>query len=136
MASKEKFILKVVDHKDQRYETIGDWIPGNPAKITASKVGNPDYEFMILVHELIEYYMCKKQGIPDRKIVKFDKRYEKDRILGKHTPTSEPGNHKKAPYRREHKFATKIEKMVGKALGVDWDEYSAYLMDAVDRKDA
>lgn len=129
-----RFVLKVVEHKKQRYETIGDWIPGNPAKIIASDVGNQDYEFMILMHELVEYYLCKKRGITDRKVVKFDRKYEKDRVLGKHTVTSEPGNNRRAPYRKEHKFATRIEKLVGKRLGVDWDEYSMYLMKAVEQE--
>ena len=127
MLKSTRFVLRVVEHKKQRYETIGDWIPGTPAKIIASDVDNPDYEFMILVHELIEYYLCKKKDITDRKVVSFDKKYERDRALGKHTSTSEPGNHRRAPYRKEHKFATRVEKLIGKKLGVDWDEYSEYL---------
>ena len=59
----------------------------------------------------------------DAAIDSFDIQYEKSRVLG--DTTSEPGNDPAAPYYREHKFATKLEKLLAEEIGVDWDEYSA-----------
>ncbi len=36
---------------------------------------------------------------------------------------AEPGEHPGAPYHDEHMFATRIEEMLAKQLGVDWAEY-------------
>jgi hypothetical protein len=35
----------------------------------------------------------------------------------------EPGDHEHAPYRREHFFATNLERLLSAELGVDWFEY-------------
>jgi hypothetical protein len=37
--------------------------------------------------------------------------------------TSEPGDDAKAPYHREHVFATKIERLLAVELGVNWRDY-------------
>jgi hypothetical protein len=36
---------------------------------------------------------------------------------------AEPGDHPGAPYHAEHMFASKVEEMLAKQLGVDWLEY-------------
>ena len=33
------------------------------------------------------------------------------------------GDHPKAPYRKQHKFATMIERIVAWHIGVDWEKY-------------
>lgn len=110
-------------HKDQRYETIGDyWIDSsNIDQIRVSLLGNDDYEFLVAVHELIEMYLCKKRGIKDEDITAFDIKFEKKRKKGN---TDEPGDDSKAPYRKEHFFATNIERMIASELGVDWNKYA------------
>jgi hypothetical protein len=35
----------------------------------------------------------------------------------------EPGDHPDAPYKREHCFATGIERLLAAELGVDWTAY-------------
>jgi len=122
-AKEVKYIFKVVPHAKQRYETLGDWIPGRPAQLIASKLNNADYEFLIMLHELVEHELCKKKGINDREIVAFDKKFERERMMGMHSATAEPGDNPHSPYRREHRFATRIERLVAKQMGIKWKTY-------------
>ncbi len=129
MAAKEtRYVFKVVPHHKQRYETIGDWIPGRPARVVASRLKNRDYEFLILLHEMVEHELCKKHGISDRVVVAFDKRFERERKLGLHSASAEPGASPRAPYRREHAAATRIERLMAKDLGVNWERYTKALI--------
>ncbi len=118
-----RYVFKVVPHRKQRYETIGDWIPGRPAHVVASRLNNSDYEFLVLLHEMVEQELCKKRGISDSVVVAFDKKFERERARGLHSPYAEPGGSRKAPYRREHAFATKIERMMAKEMGIGWKRY-------------
>ncbi len=119
-----RYVLEVISPDKQRYDTPGDWVPGKPARIVSSKMEKEDYEFLILLHELIEYHLCKKKGITDEAVVEFDKKFEEDRKEGKHSAMEEPGNSPQAPYRDEHVFATKLERLMAKKLSVDWERYS------------
>ena len=83
-------------------------------------MGNEDYEFLVAVHELIEQYLCKKRNIKEPDISAFDIEFEKNRQPGNE---DEPGDDPSAPYRKEHFFATSIERLIAAELGVDWQEY-------------
>ena len=120
---KPVFTVSQVPHKKQRYETVGDWIPGRPAQIRVSKMKDQRYVFLVALHEMIEYELCKMHGITDREVVAFDVNFEAERRMNLHPLDSEPGNHPKAPYRNEHEFATIIEMMVAQKLGVSWSDY-------------
>ena len=117
------FAVSQVPHKKQRYETVGDWIPGKPAQIRVSKMKDHRYVFLVALHEMIEYELCKMHGITDREVVAFDVNFEAERRMNIHSIDAEPGDHPKAPYRNEHEFATMIEMMVAKKLGVSWSDY-------------
>ena len=104
-------------HKDQRYETCGDYYKDGKAWIFSISQTNIDYEFLILMHELTEWYLTQKRGIKEKDITKFDLWHLEENLDG------EPGNHKDAPYRKEHQFATKIEKLICKELGINWYKY-------------
>ena len=118
--------LRTVPHKSQRYPTVGDYFEdiSRRAQFRVSDMRNPDYEFLVMVHELIEWYLCRRAGVKIEEIDAFDMKFERDRMDGKHTMTEEPGDHPSAPYGWAHKFATKIEKLLAKRLGVDWRMYS------------
>ena len=110
----------VIKHRDHRYETCGDywknengWIEFRVSKMKA------DYEFLILIHELIEWYLISKSGIRISDIDRFDMRFERERANGLHSQEAEPGDDKRSPYREQHRYATKIEKLLAKKLGVD-----------------
>jgi hypothetical protein len=114
-------IIKTIPHKHQRYETVGDYFKiGELDTILVSNMGNPDYEFLVAVHELVEMYLCQRRGISERSICSFDIKFEKNRKEGN---LDEPGDDPKAPYQNEHNFATAVERMVCAALGVKWKEY-------------
>lgn len=121
--AKPLFSISQVPHKKQRYETVGDWIPGKPAQIRVSRMTDERYVFLVALHEMVEYELCKMHGITDRDVVSFDVNFEAERRMNLHPIDAEPGDHPKAPYRSEHEFATMIEMMVAKRLGVSWSNY-------------
>lgn len=118
--------VATIEHGKHRYETVGDWIVDNanvPAfTVLVSDMGNPDYAFLVGLHEQIEMYLCWKRGIKQDNVDEFDKEYEAKRNDG---DLSEPGDDPQAPYFHEHQFSTKLEKMMCKELGIDWDTYNA-----------
>lgn len=101
----------IIPHKAQRYDTAGDYIDKGQAvrEIFVSFMGNRDYEFLVLLHELIEQHLCLKRGISEESISDFDMSYKGE----------DPGSSEKAPYHKEHMFALKIEDLVGTELGID-----------------
>lgn len=117
------FSVAQVPHRKQRYETVGDWIPGKPAQIRVSKMKDQRYVFLVALHEMIEYELCRMHGISDKEVVAFDVNFEAERRMNLHPIDAEPGDHPKAPYRNEHEFATMIEMMVAHKLGVSWSDY-------------
>jgi hypothetical protein len=111
--------IEQIPYSEARYSTHGDWVVdefGN-IHIRVSKELGEDGAFLVAIHELLEVYLCKKRGITTATVDAFDLTYEGD----------DPGADPKAPYFNEHKFATKIEKLLCKELGLDWDEYEAGL---------
>ena len=116
-------ILNVIPHHEQRYPTCGDWQLNYEQKtviIRASELNNWRYEFLVQFHELIEAMLCFSRGITTEVVDKFDMEYENRRDIG---DESEPGDDSNAPYRREHFFATSLERLMAAELGVDWDKY-------------
>jgi hypothetical protein len=88
-------------------------------------MGNEDYAFLVGLHEQIEQHLCLKRGITEESISAFDIAYEANRPEG---DESEPGDHPDSPYRKEHFFATNIERMIALELGVEFAEYSKAVM--------
>lgn len=122
----ENLEYKVIPHKEQRYETCGDyWVDEKGVQqVRVSKMPNPDFEFLVLMHELTELYLCQKRGIKEEDITNFDVEFEHIRtvhpdVIGE----QEPGHMVSAPYHKEHCFAEKIEKLLAEELGVAWLEY-------------
>lgn len=111
--------IKTQPHKDHRYETLGDYVGHERLRfIQVSELGNSDYEFLIAIHELVEQALQIKRGISEESITKFDTEFTGD---------GEPGDSPDAPYYKEHQFATKIERLLCKELGLDWEEYGRFL---------
>ena len=121
--------VKVIPHSKQRYPTTGDYFQKRNGKweFRISRIGDARYEFLVFIHELVEWFLCWFRGIPEEEITKFDLLFEREIQQGKHPEDAEPGDDPRCPYLREHKFATKIERLVAKELGVDWNEYNAAL---------
>jgi len=125
-----KIEIKTIPHSEHRYPTVGDWWWDHDGtlQIRVSKMGNWKYEVLVALHELIEVLLCKDRGIKPKDVDNFDMQYEREREQGLHGPDEEPGWDKKAPYRKEHAFAEKIERMFARQLKVAWKRYNDKVM--------
>ncbi len=113
-------------HETQRYPTVGDyWDENGTDHIRVSSMKDWRYEILVAVHEMIELSLVRQRGIAEESITDFDISFEKSRedrlVIG------EPGDHPQAPYRKEHFFATNVERLLAAELGVDWFEYEHYV---------
>ena len=99
-----------------RYDTVGDWVSYD--KIIVADLKNPEYEFAVALHEMVEAFLCYRHGITAEQVDEFDMAWTGD---------SEPGNDPSAPYHKEHLAATDVEIAVCKALGIDFDAYDDFL---------
>ena len=107
--------IKTIPHRLQRYDTSGDWqFLNKKLYIKISKMENPDYEHAVLIHELIEQYICQKRGITQKMVDDWDL---------SHLELDNPGSHPDCPYYEAHMFATYIEQEIIKKLGHDWRTY-------------
>lgn len=117
-----KIVCTTIPQKSQRYETAGDYFkePTEDAILFRVSKMTPDAEFSVFIHECIEWYLTQKRGIEMSEIDSWDM----EKVFYQDPKNSkDPGKSKKAPYYREHKFATKIEKLIVKELGLNWKEY-------------
>lgn len=122
--------IKTIPHSKHRYETVGDWTwIGKGLLIEVSNLKDWRKEFLIGVHELVETMLCLDRGISQRDVDRFDIQYERDREKGLHSEDAEQGDDPAAPYRKEHFFATNIERQLALELRVDWSEYAKDLAD-------
>lgn len=121
-----EILICVIPHDEQDYPTVGNY-KKRPFKdcwtIEISKT-KADYEFLILIHELVEFYLTQRQGISESSITKFDKAFEKKRKPHNH---DEPGDDPRAPYHDAHRIATWIEKNIANELDINWKQYEKTL---------
>lgn len=114
--------IKTIPHKEQRYETAGDWwfTRSGDIHIRVSKMSSWRFEVLVAIHELVEVVICKWTGVTQQTVDDFDIAFEKRRKKGN---TDEPGDNFHAPYKYQHCIATGVERIVAAALGVSWTEY-------------
>lgn len=117
-----KIIIETIEHKDQRYPTVGDYkyLEDGTVYITVSSMGNEVFESLVGLHEFVEERLTKWRNIPEQSITDFDIEFENKRQDGN---TDEPGFDIAAPYRAEHLAATGIEMMMAALAGVEWSTY-------------
>jgi hypothetical protein len=120
-----KIIFEVIPHEKQRYNTVGDYWRDEDGvwHFQVSDAKNPDFEFLVFIHELVEWYRTEKGCIPEPAISEFDEQFEEETRQGMHALDDEPGDDPRAPYYKEHQIATGFERMMCAILGVDWDQY-------------
>jgi len=115
---------KTIPHAEHRYPTVGDyWETDDAIEVRCSKMGDRQ-EQLVLIHELVEIFLLQARGFPLVETDKFDIMFEKEREEGKWKDHDEPGDDPRCPYRREHRFAENIERMLCHELGLTWQEYS------------
>lgn len=126
--------VKIIPHSQHRYPTCGDWVflSDEFLIIYVSNMNNWKYEMLVALHEQQEAILCKARGISQKEVDEFDMKYEKDRGLGLHSDDSEPGGDKRAPYFKEHYFATICERMLAAELDIDWSKYENAINDLFD----
>ncbi len=115
-----KITIDTIPHKDQRYDTVGDWtFEGRPdLKILVSELGDWKKEALVAVHELVEALLCMSRGIPVLEVDDFDMN---------HPELEEPGLDEKAPYHWEHMAADIVERFMAKELRMSWKEHEETL---------
>jgi hypothetical protein len=122
----KKIKVEIVPLKKQRYETLGDYFEKDGVlhfKITDT--GNPLYNKIILIHELIEQTLTEARGIKESTILRHDLEFEKLIKDGLVPKDAEPGEHKNSPYRQEHLLAETVERLMLNHLNqVTFSEYS------------
>ena len=109
--------IETIPHKEQRYETVGDWWIAPDAKwqIRVSRMNNWKYELCVALHELVEMALCYVADVPQEVIDEFDMHYDGSQI--------EPGDDRHAPYHKQHCVATGVERIMAALLGVKWADY-------------
>lgn len=117
--------IETVSHKEQFYETVGNyWYDENGVlQIRVSDLGDEFMEKMVAIHEMVEEATTKKKGIPEKVITDFDLNFEEERLMGLHSDDEEPGFANDSPYLQEHTLATAVEMMMCAHAGVKWNEY-------------
>lgn len=117
-----RIIIQTIPHKNQRYDTVGDYqyLSDGTLYITVSEMNDEKAESLVAIHELIEERLTKWAGIKGEDIDKFDINFEKKRKKGN---VDEPGFDKDAPYLKQHSFATSVEMGMCAMAGIGWKEY-------------
>lgn len=120
-----RVILETVPPEKIRYLTCGDWqwLEDGTLYVTVPEyTGNMDSAFMVAIHEAVEAWMCRKAGIQEEEVSKFDI---------DHPELDEPGDSPNAPYHEEHMIATSIERKLCCGLNIDWQKHEDWVSDAV-----
>jgi hypothetical protein len=114
--------IDIIDHKKQRYDTVGDWYydANGTLHIHVSKLADGRHEHLVAIHELVEALLCEEAGVDEEDVTAFDLVYEANRKAG---DTSEPGDSVAAPYYKQHQIATGMEKILAAQMHVDWNSY-------------
>jgi len=118
--------IEVIPHEQQRYPTVGDyWMEDGVQQVRVSRLPDWRYEILVAVHEIVELAITRHRGIPEEVISEFDVQFEQ--LRESRLRSGEPGDHPGSPYRKEHFFATNLERLLAGELEVDWFEYERHV---------
>ena len=110
----EKIEIEFIDHKNQRYDTAGDYyLRGNTLIVKISKYKDWRYQWLVMIHELSEVFLVMNKGISFDSIDQFDMSFKGE----------DPGSDPNAPYHEEHMTALDIERKLCEKSGLNWEEY-------------
>lgn len=107
-----KIKVNIQDEDLMRYSTIGDYFYvqfQDTLVFDIADQGDPFWNKMILIHELVEETLTNFKGIKEEDIMKFDL---------ENPELDEPGESRLAPYHNEHMMAQRIEDMLCVYLGI------------------
>jgi len=122
----EHITLDLIDHADQRYNSVGDWFLNehDPTHLIVKVTRLPDLalafaQWAVGIHELVEALAALAAGVTVAEVDVFDKQFEID-----HSHDDlEPGDDPRCPVFQQHQLALEVERMFIKALGVEWEQY-------------
>ena len=132
-----KIMIEIIPHKNQRYDTAGDWQldidPADPdwpkggelLTIRVSDTGDWKSNMLVAIHELAEAVLCKAHGVTGEQVDAWD--------MGPGRAMKEPGNDHRAPHFNEHSVAEYIEHALAREL-ISWPEHEKNL-DKLEWKD-
>jgi hypothetical protein len=114
-----RIVIETVKHAEQRYDTVGDWqydTTKDEMLIRVSEMGHWKFNFLVALHELVEWAICRDDGVTDKEVDTFDIHYAGS--------CDEPGDDLDAPYWYGHQVASGIERSAAAAMRVNWTEYN------------
>lgn len=115
--------VRISSPEEMRYNTWGDYYIQNDKLIfQVTRMKNKFYTALTLLHEMIECFLIVMKGklnISD--VDNFDFEFERD--VKRNEKYSEPGEDPKCPYRKEHKLADRITKIICKNVGIKFKNY-------------
>jgi hypothetical protein len=121
--------IKTTPLREMRYPTIGDyWETPFAVEVRVAHLPDRRMEQLVIIHELVEIFLMQHRNIRLADSDDFDIVFEAERDAGQHGPDDEPGDDVRCPYRREHRFAENIERLLCQELGLDFDDYAAQVM--------
>jgi len=115
--------IKTVDPSAMRYPTAGDWewLPDGALMLKVPEYGGRDVSVLLVaLHEMVEAFLCKRDGITDEQVTKFDTDNPK---------LEEPGDDPGAPYHRQHVIAMALEREAALATSTDWETHDKWVFD-------
>ncbi len=99
-------------------EEGGDWFVNGAGELVIRVIGenlDKPEAFLFALHELVEAALCRKDGVSQEAVDRFDLAYEGMEDRG---PDDEPGDHPASPYRKQHRRAMLIEHMMAWFMGI------------------
>lgn len=122
LSSKSKDVkhikIDIVPHKDQRYDTIGDWyFIDDVLHIVISDLGHFEYSALVAIHELIESIECSINGVSTQQVDDYDFNH-------KDAGSANLDANITSPYFKEHNDATAIEWLLSRLFKINWQDYS------------
>jgi hypothetical protein len=118
--------IRTIAAGKQRYNTCGDYFMDEDGVLQVRISNAKDWrsEAAVVIHELVEYFLCRRSRVKLDTIDQWDK---------DHADADEPGDVPDCPYWRQHRFAENLERLLVAELGLRWDEHSA-IIDAAQAK--
>lgn len=113
-----------IEQRDHRFTTIGDWWEDDAGILQIRITKMPwRFEVAVLFHELIEFFICKADGIKTKECDEFDALFEREYESGIWPKSVEAGFDKRCPYRKGHVWGSRFERVTIWVLGASWREY-------------
>jgi hypothetical protein len=120
----KRLSIRFVRFTDQRFTTLGDWLERDDQfEINVTIMPRWQHTFLILMHELIEWAVCQRDGVKTAVCDGFDTDWERELADGKHRIEEEAGFDRRCPYREGHVWGARAERFLCWLLGCSWKEY-------------